>query len=120
MGCAPFKLCCSGQRSVQIETKFLQNGNSNNSNVLDNKLIINENGLDKDLCESIYNILPIWDTTDLQQFKDYLKDKTKNVNDINNAFILFLWVCNNIIYDTESYFARRKSNCDPEAVLKME
>ena len=106
------------KRSVKIETNILQNGNSNNSNVLDSKFIINESGLDKALCESVYNILPKRDTTDLQQFKDFLKDKTKNVNDINKAFILFLWVCNNIIYDTESYFAGRKSNCDPEAVFK--
>ena len=92
-----------------------QNDNNNNNK----KKIVNErNNFDKNLCNIIFKDLPKRETTQLQTFKENLKEKIQNMYDKEKAYIIFLWVCDNIVYDAESLFAGRQVDCDPEGVFK--
>ena len=47
-----------------------------------------------------------------------MKENTIKLKDNEKSFVLFLWVCNNISYDVDSYFAGKKVDCTPEGVYK--
>ena len=47
-----------------------------------------------------------------------MKSKTENLSPKEKSFIIFLWICDNISYDVDSYFAGRSVDCTPEGVFK--
>ena len=55
---------------------------------------------------------------EFQPFKDLLKSKTINLSDKEKSFVIFLWVCENITYDIDSYLARRQVDCSPNGVFE--
>jgi len=73
---------------------------------------------DKDLCKSIASSLPKRTKIQFQPFKDLLKTKTDNLSDKEKSFVIFLWICDNIAYDVDSYFAGRDVDCTPKGVYK--
>ena len=106
--------------NFENEKNDKQNISSSPENVNNNKKkIVNErNNFDKNLCNIIFKNLPKRETTQLQTFKENLKEKIQNMYDKEKAYIIFLWVCDNIVYDAESLFAGRQVDCDPEGVFK--
>ena len=74
--------------------------------------------LDKDLCKSIASSLPRRKETDYQSLKDIMKSKTKKLSLKEKSYIIFLWICDNISYDIDSYYAGRDVDCTPEGVFK--
>ena len=108
----------------------IKNQNSADIDMGKNKIVIKENNnnkkifkkrkeFDKKLCELIFQSLPKRITSNLQQFKDFLKEKLDKVDEKEKAYTLFLWVCDNIVYDAESYFSGQNTECDPEAVFRI-
>ena len=91
------------------KTKLVTDGNKP-----DEKLI----ALDKEKCKSINQTLPKRIDTNLQSLKDIMKSKTDNLAQKEKSYITFLWICQNIDYDAEGYFAGRKVDCTPEGVFK--
>ena len=89
----------------------------NSKNQINNINNIKEQ-VDKNLCKMIFDSLPKRETTELLQFKEILKNKTNNLYEKDKAYILFLWVCDNIVYDYASYFAGRNVDCEPEGVFR--
>ena len=73
---------------------------------------------DKDLCKSAASSLPKRTELQFQPFKDLLKSKTVNLSDKEKSFVIFLWICDNIAYDIDSYFAGRDVDCTPKGVYK--
>ena len=71
----------------------------------------------KNLCQSIASLLPKRTKIKYQPFKDLLKSKTVNLSDKEKSFVIFLWICDNISYDTDSYYAG-KVDCTPKTVFK--
>ena len=102
--------------------------NSSISNNRQNKISVQQNSkkqinnskeqIDKSLPKMIFESLPKRETTELLQFKEILKNKTNNLYEKDKAYVLFLWVCDNIIYDADAYFAGRKVDCEPEPVFR--
>ena len=74
--------------------------------------------LDKNSCNSIFRSLPRRETTNLDSFKNIIKQKTNGLSDKEKAYVLFLWVCDNISYDVDAYFAGRDVQCEPEDVFR--
>ena len=91
------------------KTKLVTDGNKP-----EEKLI----ALDKEKCKSINQTLPKRIDTNLQSLKDIMKSKTDNLSQKEKSYITFLWICQNIDYDAEGYFAGRKVDCTPEGVFK--
>ena len=61
----------------------------------------------KEKCKSIANDLPKRTQTNLQALKDLIKSKTNDLSQKEKCYIIFLWVCENISYDADSFFAGR-------------
>ena len=72
----------------------------------------------KDLYKSLASSLPKMKKIDYLPFKDLLKSKTVNLSDKEKSFVIFLWICDNIAYDVDSYFAGRDVDCTPQGVYK--
>ena len=72
----------------------------------------------KELCKTIANSLPKRTTTTLQALKDLMKSKTEKLSQKEKSFIIFLWICDNIAYDSYSYYAGSSVDCTPEGVFK--
>ena len=72
----------------------------------------------KEQCKSIASSLPKRTSTNYQSLKDILKAKTENLSDKEKSYIIFLWICDNISYDVDSYFAGRDVDCTPEGVYR--
>ena len=73
---------------------------------------------DKNKCRKITSNLPKRENTNLNSFKNIIKSNTYNQSDIEKAYILFIWECNNIDYDVKSYFSGKNCDCSPEFVFK--
>ena len=99
-------------KNLNINEKNIDRVQQNNDKISNAKT-----EFDKNLCNMIFKSLPRRETTQLQAFKETLKEKIKNLSDKEIAYILFLWVCDNIIYDVESFFAGRNVDCEPEGVF---
>ena len=99
-------LCCSSS-----DTNLPQPKNNKEVGKMKGKL-------DKNSCNSIFRSLPRRESTSLQSFKDDIKGKTDGLKDHDKAYILFLWVCDNIIYDADGYFTGRNVQCEPEDVFR--
>ena len=72
----------------------------------------------KELCNSIANDLPKRTQTNLQSLKDLIKSKTNDLSQKEQSYIVFLWICDNISYDADSFFAGRKVDVTPGGVFK--
>ena len=91
----------------------------------ENEKIDNKNGkkeieeiFNKENCKNIVSSLPIRTNTTLQSLKDQMKFQTKNLSPKEKSYVVFLWECQNIAYDTESYFSGRNVDCSPEGVFR--
>ena len=72
----------------------------------------------RDLCKSLASSFPKRTKIEYQPFKDLLKSKTENLSDKEKSFVIFLWICDNIAYDTDSYYAGAAVDCTPKGVYK--
>ena len=72
----------------------------------------------KDSCKSLASSLPKRTKIEYQPFKDLLKSKTENLSDKEKSFVIFLWICDNIAYDADSYYAGTNVDCTPKGVYK--
>ena len=79
---------------------------------------VKSTSFNKELCKSIANSLPERPQTTLQSLKDTMKSQTNNLSDFEKSYILFLWICDNIAYDTKSFFAGTDVDCSPEGVFQ--
>ena len=73
---------------------------------------------EKEAAKSIANSLPKRSQTNLKAFKDLIKSKTQKLNSKLRSYVLFLWICDNIIYDAKSYYSGASVDCTPEGVFK--
>ena len=73
---------------------------------------------DKESCKKIASSLPKRTEVNYSTLKNKMKENTIKLNDKEKSFVLFLWVCNNISYDADSYFAGKNVDCTPEGVYK--
>ena len=80
--------------------------------------VVNINQVTTTETDPIMKSLPERDKTDLKKFKEDLKDKVNNLDDEVKAKILFLWICENIAYDDDSFFSGKRVECEPEAVFR--
>ena len=80
--------------------------------------VVNINQVTTTETDPIMKSLPERDKTDLKKFKEDLKDKVNNLDDEVKAKILFLWICENIAYDDDSFFSGKSVECEPEAVFR--
>jgi len=76
------------------------------------------NNFNKELCKTIYNSLPERKKTDLHNLKEKLKSKTLLCSQKEKYYIIYLWICENIDYDEQSFFTGKFINCTPEFVFK--
>ena len=72
----------------------------------------------KELCKKIYNSLPRRENSDLQHLKEKIREKTIKCSQKEKYYIIYLWICENIDFDEESFFAGKFINCSPEFVFK--
>ena len=72
----------------------------------------------KEQCKSIASSLPKRTQTDYNSFKNIIKSKTDMLSPKEKSFVLFLWICDNIAYDADAYFAGRDVDCTPEGVYR--
>ena len=72
----------------------------------------------KELCKSIASSLPKREETNYQSLKNIMKSKTEKLSDKEKSYIVFLWVCDNISYDVDSYYAGSYGDCSPEGVFR--
>ena len=77
-----------------------------------------ELSFNKDSCKKIASSLPTRKQVNYSTLKTKMKEKTENLNDKEKSYVLFLWICDNISYDVDSYFAGRSVDCTPEGVYK--
>ena len=73
---------------------------------------------DKETCKKIASSLPKRTEVNYSTLKNKMKENTIKLNDKEKSFVLFLWVCDNISYNVDSYFAGKKVDCTPEGVYK--
>lgn len=91
---------------------------NNNQKQLETQVIHSISDLDKKKCESLNGTLPKRTDTTLQSLKDSMKAKTSKLTDLEKSYIEFLWICQNVNYDIEGYFANSNVDCSPEGVFK--
>ena len=77
---------------------------------------IKQSSFDKEKCKTIAHNLPKRTQTDFQSFKDILKSKTNNLSQIEKSYVIFIWICENISYDANSFFSGRDVDCTPQGV----
>lgn len=101
-----------------------KNDNDNNDNNKVEKVQVQrdskrkEISFDKEKCVSINSTIPTRVNTNLQSLKDTMKSKVQQLSEVQRAYVLFLWICQNIDYDAEGYFSGRDVDCTPEGVFK--
>ena len=71
----------------------------------------------KELIENILKNAPKRENSTFQELCNYLKLKTKNLNIIEKAWLVFRWMSQNIKFDKEG-LSTGKYNCDPENFYK--
>ena len=80
--------------------------------------IVDQEIFNKESCTEIVYSLPKRTQTNLQSLKDLIKSKTEKSSPKEKAYIIFLWICQNIDYDAQSYFARRSVDVTPDGVFR--
>ena len=73
---------------------------------------------DKELCDKIVSSLPKRKKTNLKEFKNKIKSKTKDLTEIERAFVLFKWIGQNIDYDLKNLNAGKSVDCSKEGVFR--
>lgn len=72
----------------------------------------------KENCKALVSSLPMRTKTDLSSIKNIMQSKTKDLSEKDKAYIAYKYECDNIDYDTESYFEGGKADCTPEGVFR--
>ena len=98
----------------QEETNLKRYGHINpfaNENVKEKKntRIDIKSTLNKEKCKNLTSRLPKRETTNLTSFKQTIKNLTSNLTPSEKAYILFLWIGQNIDYDIEGLISIHKS-----------
>ena len=111
-------VCCSSANEDRMNKgKTNQTNQENNFNA---NYVPNSSGgkpsFNKEKCKSIAYSLPTRTQTSFQNLKDTLKSKTSNLSPIEKSYVIFRWICDNIAYDADSFFAGRDVDCTPEGV----
>ena len=97
----------------KIEEDEIKNQENDSHNKIEDNIPLNQRGgkgkdqlkFNKNLCKSIATLLPKRTKIKYQSFKDLLKTRTVNLSDKEKSFVIFLWICDNIAIDTDSYFS---------------
>ena len=90
-----------------------------NENYNDYKIILKiKSKINKEKCRNIKSSLPKRKFTKFQDFKNEIKNKTKNCSQEEKAYILYLWETDNIEYDMASYLSNKNVDCSPAGVFK--
>jgi len=74
------------------------------------------NKFNKDFCKGIYSSLPTRKETNLQNFKQIIKEKSFKCSQKEKFYIIFLWICENIDYNIN--LVGKFINCSPDNVFK--
>ena len=92
----------------------------NEENIITKENNVSSKGIsfNKELCQALANKLPIRTKTNFQAFKDILKSNTNNLSQKEKCYVIFLWICENISYDTKLFFKGEKVGCTPEGLFK--
>ena len=112
------------QKQKEIKTNNEKKEQENKENIAKNNQEKNipsqqnQSTFNKEKCKSIANDLPKRTQTNLQALKDLIKSKTNDLSQKEKCYIIFLWICENISYDADSFFAGRKVDVTPEGVFK--
>ena len=77
-----------------------------------------QSDFNKDLCNSIANDLPKRTQTIFNSLKNLIQSKTNGLSHKEKSYIVFLWICDNISFDADSFFAGRKVDVTPEGIFK--
>ena len=78
------------------ESEIASNENNYEDKVNNHK----ELSYNKDICKKIASSLPARKEGDYSTFKRTIKEKTEKLNDTEKSYVLYLWICENISYDT--------------------
>ena len=73
--------------------------------------------LNKEKCNTLLSQLPKRESTNLTSFKQTIKNLTSNLTPSEKAYILFLWIGQNIDYDIEKQLAKVEIDVTPEGVF---
>ena len=73
--------------------------------------------LNKEKCNTLLSQLPKRESTNLTSFKQTIKNLTSNLTPSEKAYILFLWIGQNVDYDAQGYFAGTDVDVTPEGVF---
>ena len=73
---------------------------------------------DRELCDKIISSLPKREKTNLNKFKNIIKSKTKDLTEIERAFVIFKWMGQNINYDVKNKNAGKRVDCSKEGVFR--
>jgi len=73
---------------------------------------------DKELCDKIVSSLPKREKTNLNEFKNTIKSKAKDLTEIERAFVLFKWMGQNINYDVKNTNAGKRVDCSKDGVFR--
>ena len=102
------------------QTTIIENQTNENVKEKKNTRIDIKSTLNKEKCNILLSKLPKRETTNLTSFKESIKNLTLTLTPSEKAYILFLWIGENLDYDAEKYFARAEVDVTIEGVLIME
>ena len=108
-------VCCSSANEDRMNKGKINQENNFNANYVPNSSG-GKPSFNKEKCKSIAYSLPTRTQTSFQNLKDTLKSKTSNLSPIEKSYVIFRWICDNIAYDADSFFAGRDVDCTPEGV----
>ena len=91
------------------------NKQKNNMKELIEKLLAT---LNKEKCKKIVSSFPSKQKTDFQKFKSTLQSKTEKLTEIEKAYIIFVWMANNIEYNIGLKGNITHELCEPINVYK--
>ena len=112
-------VCCSSANEARKNKENINQESNYNNNYASNYASPSPGEkpyYNKEKSKSIAYSLPTRTQTSFQNFKDKLKSKTSNLSPIEKSFVIFIWICENISYDADSFFAGRDVDCTPEGV----
>ena len=99
-------------QTMTTQYQVNRNTSQGNKNRLDIKTTLN-----KEKCKNLTSRLPKRQSTNLSSFKQTIKNLTSNLTPSEKAYILFLWIGQNVDYDAQGYFAGTDVDVTPEGVF---
>lgn len=93
-------------------------GSDTKENQSPNVIPYSNKNFDKEKCKSLVSSLPTRTNTNLQSLKDTMKSQTGKLTNKEKSFVVFLWECQNIDYDLQSYLSGKNVDCTPDGVFK--